>query len=447
MVTSKQKVRLLFYGALLCVAFLLLLFQQSVEGKDKGKLVFYIPVEQAVERGLEAFMERSINTALEENADHIVLEINTPGGAVVAAGNIAGILRNTDVPITAFVTKEAISAGAYIALNADQIVMTPGSTMGSAAVIDGSGNAAEEKAQSYWLAEMEASAELNDRDPIYARAMADNSVDLPEYRAGKGALLTLTANDAIEVGYAEAIASNRTELLQFLGLEGAIEKEMEISFAEQIARFVTHPVIIPILLSIGSLGLVLELYSPGFGVPGIMGLTALFLFFFGHLVAGFAGLEVVILFVAGIVLIVIEIFFPGFGIFGILGIGAIITSMILAAHSTVNIVISILIAIVITAAVSVFIFKYFGYRGPLKKMILTDSTKSELGYVSNVTRKELIGQVGESLTPLRPAGAAVFSGERLDVVSEGGYISQGKKIEIIATSGARIVVREVKGNE
>lgn len=427
------------------IAIFLIPFQLHAQSETtKQPIVYYIPVEQAVERGLEAFIKRSINEALEEGADHIVLEINTPGGAVDAAGNIAQIIRSTPIPITAYIVNDAISAGAYIALNANQIVMAPSSTIGAAGVIDSAGNAADKKTQSYWLSEMKAAAELNGRDPLYALAMADASIDLPEYRAPKGEFLTLTEKEALEVGYAEAIAKDREELLQFLGLENAIERETEVTFAEKIARFVTHPIVIPILLSIGSLGLVLELYSPGFGVPGIMGISALFLFFFGHLFAGFAGMESIILFIVGIVLILIEIFMPGFGIFGILGIGSIIASMLLASFSITRMIIAILIAVIVTTIGAIMMFKYFGNRGPMKKIVLSSATTTEEGYVANVTRDDLLGKVGMALTPLRPSGTAIIENERLDVVSEGSYIEKDKQIKVVYASGAKIVVREVK---
>nr|WP_233254258.1 nodulation protein NfeD [Salipaludibacillus keqinensis] len=420
---------------------------QQANSDGSGELVYYIPVEQAVERGLEAFLARSIEAAEEEGADHIVLEVNTPGGFVDAAGNIAKLVRDAEVPTTAFIVGDALSAGAYIALNANQIVMTPGTEMGSAAVIDGSGNAAEDKAQSAWLASLRSAANLNDRDPQYALAMADERIDLPEYGAGQGSLLTLTSSEALEVGYAEAVVDNRAELLEFLNLENATEREMEVSFAEQIARFVTHPIVIPILLSIGSLGLVLELYSPGFGIPGIMGASALFLYFFGHLVAGFAGWETMILFGVGAILLLVEVFSPSFGVFGIIGIGAMVGSLVMSSYSTVNILVSVLIAALVTAVASVLFFKYIGYSGPLKRVILTDQTKTEQGYVSNANRSEFIGQIGESLTILRPSGTAILNNERLDVVSEGGYIEQGRKVKVISVAGSRIVVRELKEAE
>ncbi|MED3648184.1 nodulation protein NfeD [Halalkalibacterium halodurans] len=435
------------YGFLACILISILLapLQIMAQGEFRTSdqpLVYYIPVEQEVERGLEAFLQRSLDSAVEEGADHIVLEINTPGGRVDAAGNMARALRETDIPITAYVIDQALSAGAYIALNADEIVMAPGSTMGSAAVIDSAGNAADEKAQSYWLAEMRNAAEYNDRDPKYALAMADRSIEIPELDISNEELLTLTASQALEVNYAEAIASNRAELLEHLQIDNAFEQEMEVSFAEKLARFVTNPLIIPILLSIGSLGLVLELYSPGFGVPGIMGISALLLFFFGHLIAGFAGYEAMILFIAGFLLILIEVFMPGFGLFGILGIAGMIGGMLLASFSTAWMLVSLGISAVVTTVVAIITFRYFGSRGPWKKMILTESTSSEKGYITNETRQELVGLIGQSLTPLRPSGSGLFGEERLDVVSEGGYIEQGRKIKVVSTSGSRIVVRE-----
>lgn len=438
-----KRLRIFVFSLLLLFSFIISIFPQDTHSKGQGKMVYYIPVEQAVEQGLAAFLERSINTALENGADHIVFEINTPGGLVDAAGEISTLIKNTPIPTTAFVVNEAMSAGAYISLHADQIVMTPSSRMGAAQVIDGSGNAANEKAHSAWLAQMKAAAELNGRDPIYALAMADPDIDLPEFRAGKGKLLSLTANEALEVGYAEAIAADREELLAFLGLENASEYEMEVSFAEKIARFVTHPIVIPILLSIGSLGLILELYSPGFGVPGFMGISALLLYFYGHTIAGFAGMETYILFGIGIILILIEIFMAGFGLFGILGIISIIASIVVGSFSTTHILLSILIAIFITIVASVIVFKYFGYRGPLKRLVLLTSTSTEKGYVSNENREDLVGKIGIAETPLRPSGTVIVDEERLDVVSEGGYIEKGKKIKIISSVGSRIVVREI----
>lgn len=428
-------------------SFLLMLFIFTIQAEpanaQKEQIVFFVPVEKTVEQGLGSFISRSIKEAESIGANHIVFEMDTPGGAVDAATDIAKHLRDTKIPTTAFINKSALSAGAYLALNADQIVMVPHSTMGSAAIINLEGNTAGKKAESYWFAEMRASAELNNRDPIYALAMADESIDLPEYGAGKGHLLTLTAEQALKVGYAEKIVSTRAELLDYLGFSGATIQQMEVSFAEKLARFITHPVVVPILLSIGSLGLVMELYSPGFGVPGFMGLSALLLFFYGHMVAGLAGMESIILLVLGIVLIVLEFFIPG-GIMGFIGVGSIVTSLLLATNNIGNMIFSILIALLVTIIGSVILFKFFGYeKGVLRKIILFDSTSSEKGYVSHENRPDLVGLEGVTYTPLRPSGTAIFNEERIDVVTEGSFIGKDKKVKIIKSEGSRIVVREI----
>ena len=415
-----------------------------LHGKANGedKLVYIIPIKKEVERGLEAFLIRSTDEAIEAGANHLIFEIDTPGGRVDSASQIGKLLQSLDIPATAYILNEALSAGSYIALNSDNIYMNPNATMGASGVITGDGSAADKKAQSAWIAAMKSAAESQDRDPTYAIAMADPDIDLPELGAPKGSFLTLTPTDAVDVGYAEGIVHNRTELLAELNLVNATIVETETTFAEEIARFVTNPVVIPILLSVASLGLIIELYSPGFGVPGTMGIIALLLFFYGHIIAGLAGMEAVISLILGIVLIVLEFFVAG-GILGLIGVGAIVTALFLAGYDLQHMTVSISIALLIAIIAAVILFKWIGTeRGLLKKIILRDRTTTELGYVSTVERKELIGKKGKTVTPLRPAGTAVFDGERIDVVSEGSFIEGNKPVTIVQVEGMRVVVRE-----
>ena len=407
------------------------------------KVVYVVPVVETVEKGLLAFLERAVGEAEEANAEAIIFDIHTPGGAVDAAGGIGKLLTSTDIKTIALVNKEALSAGAYISLNTDEIYMVPGSTMGAAAIIDQQGNTAGKKAESYWFAAMKSAAVETGRDPIYGQAMADESIDLPELGAEKGKLLTLTAEQALEVGYSEGTVKNLAALLDKLGLEDAEIRNVNETFAEKLARFLTHPVVIPILLTIGSLGLVLELYSPGFGLPGLMGLSSLLLFFYGHLVAGLAGFETVILFALGIGLILLEFFVPG-GIAGAIGFITIIASFFIASDNVVHMGISLLIAMSASVLLSILMIRVFGKRMKLfKRIILTDSTSTENGYVSNKNRLELIGVEGITVTALRPSGTVLIEDERIDVVSEGGFIAKDRRVRVIKTEGSRIVVREV----
>ncbi|WP_139187907.1 NfeD family protein [Bacillus tuaregi] len=420
--------------------FLMLL---PVDSKAKGEVVYVVPIEETVEKGLHAFLKRAVETAEEEKADAIIFEIHTPGGAVDAAAEIGKLLTSTDVKTVAFINTQALSAGAYISLNMDEIYMVKGGTIGSAAIIDQQGNTAGKKAESYWFAEMRNAAKHAERDPIYALAMADESVDLPEYGAGKGKLLTLTSEQALEVKYAEGIVNNLEELLVQLGYSNAEVRPLELSFAEKLARFITNPVVYSILLTIGSLGLVVELYSPGFGIPGFMGLSALLLFFYGHLVAGLTGFESLILFVVGIGLILLEFFVSG-GIAGILGFIAVIGSLFMASDNVIHMGISLLVAFTASIILAILLIKVFGKRLRLfQKMMLTDSTNTESGYISNISRLELVGMEGDTLTAMRPSGTILIENERIDAVSEGAFIAKGAKIRVVKAEGARIVVREI----
>ncbi|MCI3983949.1 nodulation protein NfeD [Bacillus vallismortis] len=431
-----------FRAALLSI-FLLSLLGVELNAKAEKQTVYVIPVEKNVEQGLASFLSRSLQDAKEAHADHIILDINTPGGLVKSAIDIADSITESEVPVTAYVNKHALSAGAYIALQADNIYMAPGGKMGAAAIIDGKGNAAGQKAESLWLAELEDAAVKNNRDPKYALAMADPDIDAKEVGAPKGDLLTLNADKAMDVGYSEGTADNVTALVKELGFEKADIRYAEESFMEKTARWLTNPVIVPILLTIAFLGLTVELFSPGVGIPGTVGFIALLLFFYGHLAAGLAGYETVLLFAGGVILILLEIFLPG-GIIGLLGLGAIVASLFLAAGSFTVMAISLLIASAVSITAFILLTRVLGKRMKFfKKFVLNDSTNTESGYVSNQTRTDLIGKVGITYTQLRPAGTVNIDDERLDVVSEGSFTEKDKKVKVVKVEGSRIVVREI----
>src|SRR5699024_10411037 len=163
-----------------------------------------------------------INEAYEIGADHIIFEIDTPGGRVDAAGQIGKQLQELEIPSTAFIVNEALSAGSYIALNTDEIYMKPNATMGASGVITSDGKAAESQGI----------------DPLYAEAMADPNIDLPKLGAPKGEYLTLTPNNAVKVDYSKEVINSRDALLDKLNFSNATIKEANVSVAESIARFV-----------------------------------------------------------------------------------------------------------------------------------------------------------------------------------------------------------------
>lgn len=428
------------------MAAIFLLFPNTSFAKEK---VYHIPIENEIEKGLYEFLKRSFNEALENNASAIVLEIHTPGGYVDVAYDIGKLIDETPKPtrIIAFINSKALSAGAYIALHAEHIYMTPNATMGAAQIVDMNGNAANEKVHSAWIKEMQAVAESTKRNPTIARAMADPTVDLPDYNSPRGKLLTLTADEALKTNYSSGTVNNLSDVLKLEGLENSEVLSLEETFAEKLARFLTNPIIVTLLLSIATLGLVIELFSPGFGAPGTMGIISLVLFFFGHTVAGFAGYETIILFIIGSILLLAEAFVPG-GIVGLIGGSMMVISLLFAGENIVHMAYSLLIAMAIAIIGMVVLVKFFEKNLHIfSKLVLRDATTTEEGYVSNVNRIDLIGKEGKTLTPLRPSGTVLINDERIDVVTEGNYVDSDKKVKIIEVEGSRIVVREVKDGE
>lgn len=260
-------------------------------------------------------------------------------------------------------------------------------------------------------------------------------------------LLTSSAQEALEAGYSKGTNSNFGELSEKLQLTENESVSSELTFVQKLARFITNPFVVTLLLSVGCLGLVLELFSPGFGFPGLIGLSSFALFFFGHTMAGLAGYESVLMFIIGLVLLFAELFVPG-GIVGIIGGALMIISILFAGESVVHMAYSILIAVFVGIIGMVIVMKFFGKNlHVFNKLILRDATTTEEGYVSNVNRIELLGKVGDSITPLRPAGTILVDRERIDAVSEGSYIGANRKVEVIQVEGSRIIVRETKEGE
>ncbi|GGG13636.1 hypothetical protein GCM10007425_04930 [Lysinibacillus alkalisoli] len=440
---QKGKQIRLFILTILLIGFLIPSVALVTKAEAKSNVIYHIPIHEDIEKGLHAFLQRAFKEAEQNQADAIILDIHTPGGFTNAAGNIAKLMDATNIRTIAYINKDALSAGAFLALHADEVYMTPNGTMGAAGIIEQSGKDADKKVQSAWIKQMKAAAETKaGKDPIYAMAMADKDIDLPELGSPKGEFLTLSAKEAEQVKYSQGTAATLQDVLQATQLNDHEMIQVEPTFFEHVARFITNPIVIPILLSIASLGLIIELYSPGFGISGAMGLISLVLFFFGHLVAGFAGYETILLFILGAALIGAEFFIPG-GIVGIIGIGAVIASIVMAGADVTHMLISVLIAISVAIVGMVIIMKVFGKKLTiLNNLVLKDATTTEDGYVSNVNRIDLIGRTGKTVTPLRPSGIMDIQGERLDVVSEGAYIEAGKMVVIIKVEGSRIVVRE-----
>ncbi len=216
---------------------------------------------------------------------------------------------------------------------------------------------------------------------------------------------------------------------------------MKYSF-DQLIAFLTDPIITTLLLIVACVGLISSLFVPKLGLPGIAGLVCLCLFYFSHYFSGTAGILSFLFLLVGILLILAELVLPG-AIAGTLGLISLALSVMVAGTSLIQMGISVIIALLIGGVTMILMIKVMGKQMKFfKKMILSDSTSTEKGYVSNVNRVELIGKIGIALTTLRPSGMIKIDEERVDAVTEGGYIQQGKQVKVLKVEGSRIIVRE-----
>lgn len=436
-------------------AFVLLRTVASAAVPARPPLVLVVPIEGTIDLGMGPFVERALREAAESHAAAVVLDVNTLGGRVDAAVAIRDQLLGSAVPTVAFINPRAISAGALIALAAETIVVARGATIGAATPVllgsDGeSPQPVEEKTLSYVRKEFRATADARGRPGLIAEAMVDPDVAI-EGVVAAGKLLTLTTDEALEQKLADLGADSLPAALAELGWANAELRRLDMNWAERVVRFVTQPALASLLMTLGVLGLIIELRTPGLGIPGLVGVLSLVIFFWGHALVRLVGWEQIALVVAGLLLLTLEVFvIPGFGIAGVLGILALAlglgTSLVGDGASLRSVVLvgsRVAVSTALALVISLVAFRYLPSLPGGQKLVLSRSLQGRTHAVSahEVDRASLLGACGTSLTPLRPAGTASLGGIRVDVVSEGDFIDSGEHVEVVRDEGLRVVVK------
>ena len=438
------------------IALALLVASALTYAQDKRPVVYVAPIEGIIDLGLAPFVQRVLDEATQAGAAAVVLDINTFGGRVDAAVQIRDALLNSKVKTIAFINKRAISAGALIALASEKIVMADGGTIGAATPVQigGAGEKAEpvgEKTVSYVRKEFRATAESRKRPPLIAEAMVDADVEIPGL-IEKGKLLTLTTGEALTNKLIDLQANTLESALQQLGIVSPEIRTASTNWAENVVRFLTHPVVSGLLITVAMLGIILEMRTPGFGIPGGLGISSLALFFWGHWLVQLAGWEEVLIGVAGVLLLLLEVLvIPGFGVAGLLGIAAIVAALVLSLvgpgftttfmlAAAGRVVLSMLAAIVI----SLILLRYLPRLPFGRRLILRRDLVAAEGWASAPeSDTKWLGKTGRASTPLRPSGIADIDGARVDVVSDGEHIDAGEMIRVTRVDGNRVVVRHI----
>jgi len=465
---------------------LLATFLFASDTADKRK-VFIVPAEGVVDHGMAAFVGRGLRDAELGGASLIVIDIDTYGGQVDAAFNIVDSITACKTPTVAFVRSKAISAGALIAFAADKIVMRQNTTIGDVAPLTNTNEGPKmlgEKHQSPIRAKFRTLANKNGYPEILSEAMVTEEiavfeVTLPDtvmyldsaraadldpqvkekvqstkliVRAGE--LLTMTDVEALRYGFSSMTVADINEMLQKMDYANAEVITVGKNWSERLVSIIA--MLAPILMMIGFSCLYIEMRSPGFGIPGIVGVCCLAIVFFGQHIAGLAGYTEILLLVTGGILLAVEVFvIPGFGVAGISGIILIMAGMILSFQSFVipspefpwqadilkRNVTMVSVSIIGSIVLIIIFFKYFFERigrvvqGPYLAATL-ESAHSDDG----MTFVPKVGDSGIASTPLRPSGKIYIGREICDVVTDGQFIDSGTPVTVSQIHGNRIVV-------
>lgn len=447
---------------------------------DADGPLYVIPVQGVVDTGMLHVVRRGLREAEQQKASGIILRMDTPGGRVDIMEEILQRLLRTKIRTHTFVEKDAMSAGAIIALGTDEIYMAPGSRIGAATPIlmspegglQNIGEAEREKMNSAMDAVVRSIAQQKGRDPKLATAMvrAESGYTFHgEVIVATNRILTLTNMEAekrygpdqepvLSLGTVEDLPA----LARRLGGANAVVIEQELTGLEDFARLLS--IVGPILLILASLLLYVEINTPGFGWPGAMSILFFALYFFGQNVAGLAGHEEMLLFGAGVLLLLIEAFvIPGFGIAGILGILLVFGSVFMAMIERLprlpddGLIPALADIPNLTGALFRMLIVLAGSTGGMmalaawlprsravnSRLVLGQS----LPVGSSIAPGSALARAGEEAvadTDLRPAGKVV-SGERiLDVVSTGAFVPRGTRVRVVRVEGARIVVEPIE---
>lgn len=411
-------------------------------GAQTPRAVWVVPIDTQITSATAQFVATRLERAAAEQPLAVVFEIDTPGGSVVAAEEIANAILNAPVPTVA-VANQALSAGALIAMSAESLAMLPGGTIGAATAINAlTGETASEKINSVWRGQFRAVAEARGRNARVAEAMVSERIEIPGLSTNEE-LVTLTSAQAVDFNIADLRASSVRDALTQLGYGDVPLETLEATAWERFAGLLTNPLLAAALLAVGVIGIAIEIFTPGFGIAGGVGAVALLLFFAGSFAASPPGLLDVTLLLGGVVLIALELFvIPGFGVFGVLGFAALAWGVARVFQGdTLTMLGFTTILGGALLAMALWLLPNSRLARPLTLSARLSPALEEATLDTPQPLRGLLGQTGIALSDLRPSGVIEIDKRRVDVVSEGGYVARGSVVEVVRVEGNRVTVR------
>lgn len=474
--------------------------REPVLEKENNK-VRLIMVDGVINRLQESFLKRQIERAVAEGSQSIVFQIDSPGGLLVESITLANTIADlsaSKIRTIAYVPREAISGAAIIALGCDEIYLHPEAKIGDAGPIQMRPGQAFERAPEKILSPLKVAlrdlAEKKHRPVAICEAMADRLMKVyqvthrdngrvwfmsePEIHAANGEwlqgaqlretngelLFTCNGARAHELKLAESPVSDLEDLKSRIGVPPAMKLiPIGKTWVDSLVFTLNQPAMVVFLIVLGIALIYVELHFMT-GILGILSALCFVLFFWSSFMGGTAGWLEVVLFVMGIGCLAVEVFVvPGFGVFGVSGILLVLASLVMAGHSWSFDLMQnleeltwqsgqVLLAFGIVIAFGISVARLLPSLPGFESLVLgppgsnadeprlrLETSNSSTGTISGIA----IGDRGVALTMLRPAGKARFENRVFDVVSDGPFISVEANLEVIATAGNRIVVRQV----
>ena len=424
---------------------------------DSPKKVYVFELNQEIFPAAWRLVKGAMNEANRLGCDYILIKLNTYGGELDIADSIRSRLLSARQTVIVWITQNAASAGALIAIASDSIYMRHGAAIGAASVVNENGEVMPDKYQSYMRGMMRSTAEQQHRDPKIAEGMVTPNSYLKDI-ADTGKIITLTANEAIKYGYCDGIAESVDEVLNLAHIGPHEIIEYKASVLDNFVAFLLNPFVNGILLLIILGGIYFEFQHPGIGFPIIAAAVAAVLYFAPLYIDGLAEHWEILIFIIGMILVAIEIFVtPGFGVPGILGIILVIVGLTLALLRNVNFDFSLttptdaliaLVRVILPLGLAFFLFLAFGRNifgsRALRGFVLTDTQAKTISYHDTPGKlNALKNKTGIAITVLRPAGQVEIENERYDAMADGGMISPRDQIRVIDISGNILVVRKI----
>ena len=425
-------------SAILMMFMLVFLLGTVSWGNADTEKIFVIKLDQEVNMGSYNHLKDSLKKAREGEYDLVVIEVDTLGGRIDAAEKMSNEIRRAGIKTVAFVNNKAESAGVLLSISAKEIYMAPGGTIGSAETIPKT-----EKILSYWVSLLKSVAEDTGKDPELVAAMADSDIVIKGLKE-KGKLLNLTSQKAMELKFSKGTVSSRDELYSKLKISDYEETVAERGARSSFISFISSPNIMPLFLTLGFFGVLVEVITPGFGLGGFLGILGFSLFFGGAYLEGNGSMLSIGIFILGIILLLIEVMIPGFGVFGIAGIGAIFGSIVMVTDSLAQAAVYTVVALGISFGAIYIFMKKVGLKKMENTVFLESKLDKEAGFQTSKEKTELMGLMGITKSYMRPSGKIELDGLVYDAITEGEFIEVGKTVTVIRVEGSKIIVRQDK---